>query len=150
MHPAFIARLLDRFQSQDARLKKLGHDEKRSVLTLLYSIAVVDGELAAGEAEALKDLGLKLGIKLGERLGLPEAVAILAAHPPALKLACMVVADAVFVDGDYDDAEQKFVATFAERFKLPENPLRDAVEALRKHKLEAALSEWNHEIKRDR
>jgi uncharacterized tellurite resistance protein B-like protein len=152
MDLAFVRRLFERFESQDARLQKLPYEEKRSILTLMHSIAIVDGELSAGEADALKELGLKLGVKISERLGLPEAMAILAANPPVLKLACLVVADAFFVDDDYDDAEQKFVATFAERFKLPENPLRDAVEELRKHlrdKLDRALADWNHEIKRN-
>ncbi|MDP2342427.1 MAG: hypothetical protein Q8O67_15835 [Deltaproteobacteria bacterium] len=147
MHASFITRLFERFQSQDARLAKLSYEEKRSVLTLMHSVAIVDGELSSGEADELKELGLKLGVKISERLGLPEAMVILAANPNVLKLASLVVADAFFADGDYDDAEQKFVTTFAERFKLPENPLRDAVESLRKHKLDDALREWNHEIK---
>ena len=150
MEIEFVKRLFQRFQSQDQRLAKLTYEERRSVLTLLHSVAVVDGELSAAEADALKELGLKLAIKASERLGLPEAMTILAANENALRLACLVVADAFFADGDYDDAEQKFVTTFAERFKLPANPLRAAVESLRKHKLDAALADWNHEIKRDR
>ena len=146
MHIAFVSRLFERFSSQDARLARLTHEEKRAVLTLLHSVAIIDGELATNEAEKLKELSLKLGIPVGERLGLPEAMTILGHNPNALKLASLVVADAFFADGDYDGAEQKFVQTFAERFHLPENPLRDAVEALRKQKLDEALVAWNHEI----
>ena len=150
MHLEFVRRLFSRVESQDGRLQKLPYEEKRSILTLLHSIAVVDGELAAAEADALKHLGLKLGVKVSERLGLPEAMTVLAAHPKALELASLVVADAFFADGNFNEAEKNFVETFATRFKLPANPLRDAVEALRKHKLhqlDKALADWNHEIK---
>lgn len=146
MHIAFVSALFERFQSQDARLGSLLEQEKRAVLTLMHSVALVDGELAMGETEALKNLSLKLGINMGEWLGLPEAMSILSKNPRALKLAALVIADSFFVDGSYDDAEQKFVENFAQRFQLPENPLREAVESLRKLKLEEALNDWNHEI----
>ena len=73
-------------------------------------------------------------------------VAILAAKPAHLELACMVVADVVFADGDYDSGEQAFVDQFAAKHHLPANVLAEAVARLRQRKLDEALEHWHAEI----
>jgi uncharacterized tellurite resistance protein B-like protein len=151
MASSLASRLTSRLQLalENVRLHALPESEKKAVLVLCHGVALADGELAAHEQEALEALAKRVGVDSHAMtsLSLEAAVEHLATQPKALRLACLVVADAVFADGDYDDAEQKFVASFQERFKLPGNPLRDAVEALRKHKLDAALSEWNESIR---
>lgn len=146
----FAARLVERLGNtvQNARLTRLRDDEKRAVLTLLNAVALSDGVLAAAEDAAINKAAQKLGVNLSKDLALPEAMAVLAKKPAALKLACLLVADAFFVDGDYDDQEKAFVASFSERFKLAANPLKDAVEKLRRKKLDDALTEWNDEIEK--
>lgn len=146
----FASRLVERLGNtvQNARLTRLRDDEKRAVLTLLNAVALSDGVLSASEDAAINKAAMKLGVNLTRELALPEAVAVLAKKPAALKLACLLVADAFFLDGDYDAQEKAFVASFSERFKLPENPLKVAVEALRRKKLDDALADWNKEIER--
>ena len=144
----FAARLVERLDNtvQNARLTRLRDDEKRAVLTLLNAVALSDGVLSAAEDAAITKAAVKLGVNLAKDLALHEAVAVLAKKPGALKLACLLVADAFFVDGDYDAKEKEFVASFSERFKLAANPLKDAVEKLRRKKLNDALADWNEEI----
>ena len=144
----FAARLVERLQNtvQNARLTRLRDDEKRAVLTLLNAVALSDGVLSADEDSAMAKAAAKLGVNLSKELALPEAVAVLAKKPAALKLACLLVADAFFVDGDYDAKEKDFVSSFSDRFKLGTNPLKDAVEKLRRKKLDDALADWNNEI----
>jgi hypothetical protein len=144
----FTARLVQRIGStlQNARIARLGDDEKRATLTLLYGVALADGVLSAGEDEALHKVAAKLGATLSKDQRLPEAVAVLAKKPAALKLACLVVADAFFADADYDAAEKDFVSSFGTRFGLPANPLQEAVDALRKKKLDEAVEEFAKSI----
>ena len=146
----FAARLVQRLQNtvQNARLTRLRDEEKRAVLTLLNAVALSDGELSVEEEAAINKAAMKLGVNLSRDLALPEAVAVLAKKPAALKLACLLVADAFFVDGDYDAQEKDFVASFSERFKLAANSLKDAVEKLRRKKLDDALTDWNEEIEK--
>lgn len=145
---SFTSRLVQRISSsmQNARLSRLGDDEKRALLTLLYGVALADGVLSAGEEESMQKVASKLGTALSKEHKLPEAVAVLAKRPAALKLACLVVADSFFADGDYDGAEKEFVTSFQQRFNLGENPLKEAVEALRKKKFEAAVEEFARNI----
>lgn len=144
----FTARLAQRIGStlQNARIARLGDEEKRATLTLLYGVALADGVLSAGEDEALHKVAAKLGATLSKDQRLPEAVAVLAKKPAALKLACLVVADAFFADADYDAAEKDFVSSFGTRFGLPANPLQDAVDSLRKRKFDDAVEEFAKSI----
>lgn len=146
----FAARLIARLSNtlQNARVQRLRDDEKRAVLTLLQAVALSDGVLAAAEDEEIKKTAHTLGVSLSKDFALPEAIAVLAHRPAALKLACLLVADAFFVDGDYDAQEKAFVASFAARFKLSANPLAEAVEQLRNKKLDDALADWHEEIAR--
>ena len=61
MSAGFVSRLIERFRSQDARLAKLAHEEKRAVLSLMHAVALIDGDLAIGEAEdTLVELAARL------------------------------------------------------------------------------------------
>ena len=144
----FTARLVQRIGStlQHARVARLGDDEKHATLTLLYGVALADGELSPREDEALHKVAAQLGTKLSQDQKLADAVAILAKKPSVLKLACLVVADAFFADADYDKAEKEFVSSFGTRFGLPANPLQDAVESLRKKKFDEAVEEFAKSI----
>ncbi len=151
MHVPFASRLIQRAATalQRARISALGQDEKQALHHLLTGVALADGVISADEQRVLDDAATSLGVASTSSVaneGLPAAVATLAKHPRTLRLACLVVADAFFVDGDYDTAEKEFVASFQQRFALPENPLRDAVLSLRKQKLDAALEQWNRDI----
>lgn len=145
---SFTSRLVERIQStvQNARVARLGDDDKRAVMTLLYGVALADGVLSAGEDATLHNVAAKLGTTLSKDQRLPEAVNVLAKKPAVLKLACLIVADAFFADGDYDGAEKEFVSSFGKKFALPDNPLQDAVEALRKKKLDAAVEDFAKSI----
>lgn len=145
---SFTSRLVERVQSslQNARVARLGDEDKRAVMTLLYGVALADGVLSTGEDAALQDVAAKLGTSLSKDQRLPEAVSVLAKKPAVLRLACVIVADAFFADGDYDGAEKEFVSSFGKRFALPDNPLKDAVEALRKRKLDAAIEDFAKSI----
>lgn len=144
----FTARLVQRIGTtlQNARIARLGDEEKRATLTLLYGVALADGVLSAGEDEALHRVAAQLGATLSKEHKLADAVAVLAQKPATLKVACLIVADAFFADGDYDATEKEFVSSFGTRFGLPANPLQDAVEALRKKKLDAAVEEFAKSI----
>ena len=145
---SFASRLVERLQRtvQNARVKRLADDEKRAILVLLHAVAVADGVLSTGEDDAMAKAASQLGVSLPKDLALPDAVALLSSHERALDLACLLVADAFFVDGDYDAAEKEFVASFGKRFHLSENPLQAAVDALRQKKLDAAVEEWSRSI----
>jgi uncharacterized tellurite resistance protein B-like protein len=150
MRVPFASRLVQRVATalQRARVGALGAEEKHALVQLLGGVARADGVISADEQRVLDDAARALGVsaELDEADELDTAVATLARHPRTLRLACLVVADAFFVDGDYDGDEKEFVTSFQQRFSLPANPLQDAVEALRKQKLDAALDVWNREI----
>jgi tellurite resistance protein len=141
---SFVTRIMNRLRS--LQMGSLEPEEKRAVVALMHAVVTADGELSIAELAELNGLEKKLGVIDNDRLDPPEAVAVLARNERALKLACLVVADAFFVDGDYDETEQAFVADFASRFGLPMNPLQQAVEVLRKRKIDDVLADWNHEI----
>jgi tellurite resistance protein len=141
---SLMTRLKDRLQR--LQLTGLEPEEKRALLSLMHVIITVDDELSVAELSELTKLEDKLGVGFDELLAAPEAVAVLARSPRTMKLACLMVADAFFVDGDYDAGEKVFVENFATRFGLSDNPLRAAVEQLRTRKMDDALADWNHEI----
>ncbi len=131
-----------------ARISRFAAPEKRALVRLAHGLALVDGDLAGAELAAARALATDLGVDLDDAraLGLPEAVAILAAKPAHLELACMVVADVVFADGDYDAREHAFVDEFAAKHNLPANVLAEAVARLRQRKLDEALEHWHAAI----
>jgi len=131
------------------RAGRLGDDEKRAVLALMNAVVLSDGVLSPEETSAMSAAAQKLGVAQVKELALPDAIATLVKRPAALKLACLLVADAFFVDGDYDASEKAFVASFSKQFNLAENPLKTAVENLRRQTLEAALATWNAELEQD-
>jgi hypothetical protein len=131
-----------------ARIARFAPPEKRALVKLAHAIAVVDGELAGAELDAARALATALGIDLDDAraLELPEAVELLEAKPGHLELACLIVADVVFADGDFDAGEQAFVRDFAAKHHLRHNVLAEAVQRLRKQKLDDALEQWHSEI----
>lgn len=133
---------------QHARIARFAHDEKRAVVKLAHGVALIDSDLAGAELDAAYALARELRVDLDDarKLGLPEAVSILAAKPAHLEIACAVIADVVLADGDYDDNEQAFVHDFATKYHLPKNILEEAVLRLRQKKLDDALAAWHDEI----
>ena len=133
---------------QHARIARFAHEEKRAVVKLAHGVALVDRDLSGAELDAANALAQELHVDLDDarKLGLPEAVAILAAKPAHLEIACAVIADVVLADGDYDDNEQAFVHDFATKYHLPKNVLESAVLRLRQQKLDDALTAWHDEI----
>lgn len=133
---------------ENTRLKLLSDDEKRALLALLRGVSLADGVLSAAEHDALTALAEKLGVPLAtvSELSQHEAVTRLARSPRVLRLACLVVADTFFVDGDFDESEKDFVLSFGVTHGLSSNPLQDAVESLRARKLDDAIAEWSADI----
>jgi tellurite resistance protein len=133
---------------ENARLKLLSDEEKRALLAMFRGVSLADGVLAVSEHEALEDLASRLDLTLASvgELSLPAAVERLARSPRVLTFACLVVADAVFVDGEFGEAEKEFVTSFATRFGLSSNPMQAAVDVLRQQKLDAAITEWAESI----
>jgi len=133
---------------QHARIARFAPAEKRALVKLAHGVALVDNDLAGAELDAANALAHELNVDLDDarKLGLPEAVAILAAKPAHLEMACAVIADVVLADGDYDDNEQAFVHDFATKYHLPKNVLESAVLRLRQQKLDDALTAWHDEI----
>jgi tellurite resistance protein len=131
-----------------ARIARFAPAEKRALVKLAHAIAVVDNELSGAELAAAADLARALGVTFEEArdLDLADAVELLEAKPAHLELACLVVADVVFADGDYDAGEQAFVRDFAAKHHLRENVLAEAVQRLRQQKLDDALERWHDEI----
>src|SRR5687767_4209893 len=107
----FASRLVQRVTGavKNARFARLGDNEKSAVVRLLHGVAMADGVLSSTEIDELKRVAATLGVKAESSLSLPDAVSALAKNPRSLQLACLLVADAFFVDGDYDASEQKFV-----------------------------------------
>lgn len=131
-----------------ARIARFAAVEKRALVKLAHAVALVDRDLAGAELDAARSLARELQVDLDDarKLGLSEAVAVLAAKPAHLEIACAVLADVVLADGDYDDNEQAFVEDFAAKYHLPKNALRSAVLRLRQQKLDDALTSWHDEI----
>jgi tellurite resistance protein len=133
---------------ENARVKRLSVEEKRALLAMLRGVSLADGVLAAAEHDALQSLATRLDVPLAtiSEISVKAAVERLARSPRVLALACLVVADTFFVDGDFDPSEKEFVASFAKTHGLSTNPLHDAVEKLRRQKLDDAVSEWSDSI----
>jgi tellurite resistance protein len=127
---------------------RFAHPEKRALVRLAHGLALVDSDLAGNELAAARALAAEFGVDFDDatKLGIPEAVDLLAAQPAHLEVACLVVADIFFADGRYSASEQQFTHDFAQKFHLPENLLASAVERLRRQKLDDALTAWHDEI----
>lgn len=137
-----------RARARHARIARFDAAEKRALIRFCYAVAAADGDLSDEELDAGKALALEHGVDFNDasKLGLPEALAILKAKPAHLELAIMAVVDVIFADGDYDDAERKFVDELAAKYGLPENTLKEAVERRAKQTVDAALEQWHHDI----
>lgn len=121
--------------------KRWPDDDRRALLRLFYDVVTADGIVSAEELKAMEEASSTYGVALGDvtGLGLGWAMGELSKDPKKLKTACLLAASVFFKDGDLDAEEQQFIEQLSTKYQIPDAVLKDAVESLRKQKLDEAL-----------
>ena len=121
--------------------KRWSDDERKALVRLFYDVITADGIVDAAELQTIEQASKTWGIPIADvtPLGIGWAMGVLTKDPKKLKAACLVVANAFFVDGDLDQAEQAFIEKLSTTYQIPDDVLRGTVATLRQHKLDEAL-----------
>lgn len=119
-------------------------ERRKALLRVVYEIYRSDGEMSRSEEAAFHELAGSLGLEGHDprELELSSAMGVLKTDERTMDVVYRVMADALFEDGDYDEAEQALVARLVARFGLAEDELEARIRTVRDRLLEDALEEW--------
>jgi uncharacterized tellurite resistance protein B-like protein len=128
--------------------KRWSADERLALVRFFYDAVTADEVIAAAELEALEAAAATYQVGLSDAVKLDQAraMATLTKTPAHLKVACLLVADVFFSDGDLDVAERRFIDELSTKYQIRDAVLKDVIERRRRQSLDAALRALHDEV----
>jgi hypothetical protein len=116
--------------------------ERQCLLRIISEIHRADGVYAPEERDSYDRLTLDLDVDVRASSSVEECIRLLAADNRKVRLLCIFMAEAVLVDGHYDEEENVLLTSIWDRNLLPRGELEAAIRELQLRGVEEVLGKW--------
>ncbi len=135
---------------EEFTLRFWSEEEKLALLKILHDIYVADKNFSAEEIRDFSEKAKKLKVSEEKAVNMKAEYAIDVLSKDKLKkdLIYILLAEAVFKDGDYDELESAYITKFEENYKVSRDLLERNIKQIQAIKIDKVLSDWTNEIEK--